>query len=492
MADLLSFKQRQKMLLETKLNKGQSITAARPTPETLATSFVQDYAGGKLRFYQSQFYRFNGKTFEIWADVDFQAALTTFASTACLNIAIETRKDFPAYVRQITPASIAMSYLRDLRNSIEAATIVDSNKQMPCWLGAGPARHYFSFHNGIVERDVLLGRSAPLEPHTPEWFSTNVLPFDYQPNAECPRWQSFLHEVQEGDQERIALLQEWFGYCLTADTSQQKFLLLEGTGSNGKSVFTHVLEGLLGAANYSSVPIESFSDRFALSATIGKLLNTCSEASKVSPRIEGMLKQFVGGDSITIDRKHIEQLQFKPTARLLITTNKRPSFTDDSDGIWRRMLVVPFRVKIADDKVIKGLDARLLEEASGILNWSIEGLRRLRTQGRFTRSEVMDTQIVAYRAEDSPEMVFLRQHFVLDANSETLAAHMYAAYRVWAEQVGEKVKSNVEVGKLIRRVFPDAEPYTIKTRGALRDKLAYRYIKDLDIPEGESSLETLH
>ena len=63
--------------------------------------------------------------------------------------------------------------------------------------------------------------------------------------AEAARWSVFLNEVMEGDQERIGFFQEWFGYSLIFDTSQQKFVLVEGEGANGKSVMLDVLTAML-------------------------------------------------------------------------------------------------------------------------------------------------------------------------------------------------------------------------------------------------------
>ena len=86
--------------------------------------------------------------------------------------------------------------------------------------------------------------------------------------ATCPRWVNFLGWMFGDDDDTIAFIQEWFGYCLVMDTSQQKFLMLEGPGANGKSVLLATLEALVGEDNCSSVGLEDFGERFALSTTI--------------------------------------------------------------------------------------------------------------------------------------------------------------------------------------------------------------------------------
>jgi putative DNA primase/helicase len=123
--------------------------------------------------------------------------------------------------------------------------------------------------------------------------------------AQCPTWLKFLDEVLERDIERISLLQEWFGYCLTPDTSQHKFMILEGEGANGKSIVCEVLTALLGKENVSNVPLEMFGERFQLTPTIGKLANIASEVGEIKSVAEGHLKQFTSGDKMYFDRKGI-------------------------------------------------------------------------------------------------------------------------------------------------------------------------------------------
>ena len=64
--------------------------------------------------------------------------------------------------------------------------------------------------------------------------------------GECPRWLQFLSESTGGDNQLIAFLQRWFGYCLTGSVREQALTFFYGPGNNGKSVFLGVLAGVLG------------------------------------------------------------------------------------------------------------------------------------------------------------------------------------------------------------------------------------------------------
>ena len=137
-----------------------------------------------------------------------------------------------------------------------------------------------AFQNGLVSVDEALGDlSAPsIHPHSPEWFNDSVFPFAFDVMAEAPLWEAFLDQVLEGDAERIAVIQELFGYCVIPGNSFHKFFLFEGQGANGKSVGLKMLEAMLGRENISSVPLGLFGERFQLVSTIGKLANIAPEA----------------------------------------------------------------------------------------------------------------------------------------------------------------------------------------------------------------------
>lgn len=211
--------------------------------------------------------------------------------------------------------------------------------------------------------------------------------------------------------ERIMLLQEWFGYCLLPDTSLHKFLLAVGPGANGKSVVFRVLTELLGWENVSHVPLEMFGDRFALGDTIGKLANVVSEIGVLDRFDEGRLKAFVSGDRITVDRKYKEPISVQPTARLMLATNEPPRVHDRSQGLWRRVLYLPFEVTIPTEKQNPRLAEELLEELPGVFNWAIQGLARLREQYRFTEPAAYSRAMQEYRIDCDPVRAFLREYY---------------------------------------------------------------------------------
>lgn len=127
---------------------------------------------------------------------------------------------------------------------------------------------------------------------------------------------------------------------------------------------------MLGPDNVSNVALESFGNRFHLTATLGKLANIAAEIGQVHRTDEGVLKAFVSRDPMFFDRKGIPGIHEVPTARLVFAINNRPRFADRTMGIWRRVVIIPFRYQVPKDKIDRKLAKKLKQELPGILTWA--------------------------------------------------------------------------------------------------------------------------
>ena len=119
-----------------------------------------------------------------------------------------------------------------------------------------------------------------LVPHTPRFFSTQKpLGFDVDPAAPKPEhWLKFLGELWPGDPQSVEALQQFFGYCLTPDTRQQKAFLLVGPPRAGKGTIARVLTQLLGVGNVASTSFTALGERFGLEELFDKRLAVISDA----------------------------------------------------------------------------------------------------------------------------------------------------------------------------------------------------------------------
>jgi len=475
--------------MKRRLQEGKSLIVGS-TNEAGVAAKVRE-ASGVLRSYQGSLYEYDATKQHYTAVMDPQVMLRRFVESLYLEQVESVRvlPGFEIYADQIRPRGIKGGWLTDVEASLHASVSVPSDTQVPCWLATAEETHttdegevitlsrslvdagrkFIATKNMLIDVDhfVKTGDAEEPDADSSDWFSLHRMPYAYREGAVCPRWLAFLDQMLEGDAERIALLQEWFGYTLMSDTRFHKFLLLEGEGANGKSVIVDVMTGMLGQEAVSSLPLTAFAGRFDKYHTFGKALNICSEASELTPRLEDQLKAYISGDLITSDRKHRELFQFRPTARLVVTTNNRPKVADESIGFWRRMLLIPFQVQVSADQMNPQLSSTLLErEGEGILQWALEGLQRLMHNKQFTEPEISKTAKVQYKKESSPVLQFIEECLKVDEGCAEECMTVYKRYARWAQMQGERPMTDGLFGKSLRLALPQVSVIQHRVAGA--------------------------
>lgn len=453
-------------------------------PHYLARVNLERYAtlsgGGKIRYWREQFYTWKPARacYRVIHRDEFSAKVTS-------SIKAEFDRQWAEAYERYREWQKSASYNADadkgppkahkvtnhLVKNVIAATaslvLVPSSVELMTWLegSAREQRPYIAMLNGVIDIDKLLSDADEDEcilSHSPNWFSTVRVPYRFDPEAKCPRWDAFLEKSLEQDPERIKILQEWAGYCLTPDTSYQKFLAMEGEGGNGKSVFMAGLQAMLGGENCEHIGLERLiGGDFDVGQTFGKLANFCADVGEIDKLCEGNLKSFTSGDTISAKRKFLGNLKFRPTARLLLSFNNRPRFSDRSQGVWRRMLLIPWRVQIAPQDRVLGMDQpewwERTGELPGMFNWALIGLHRLRAQRRFTSSALITEAIEDYQDESNPARSFLREYFEEATNTSIKTSVVYHFYCRWAESTGHRPMNERTFGKEVKRTFPNTE-----------------------------------
>jgi P4 family phage/plasmid primase-like protien len=448
---------------------GAVVIEAEDDPHRLARVNLEKYAtmtnGRTLRYWRDEWYVWKRNAYRRITKDEFRAKLSHSVYEEFERIHQEKMADpardpnEPLAIQKVT-----MALVSNVMQATSGMVCVGSDIEPNTWLPTREERHYVSMQNGILDLDAVM-EDKPFEecmwPNSPEWFSQVSLPYAFDPDARCPKFEAYLEYNLEMDPERIKVLQEWAGYLLLPDTSEQRFLVLEGEGANGKTVYIAVLTAMLGQENVSTVPLEKFGDRFSLTATLGKLLNAAGDCGELDKSAEGDLKSFTGGDRMFFDRKGIAGVTCRPTARLLLACNNRPRISDRSQGVWRRMLLMPFRVEITREKRVRGMDRvgwwEQSGELPGILNWALVGLARLRAQRGFTDSEVMAAAMQDYQQEMNPARVFLDENLERDDHHYLKCKEVYRLYRRWCEESGTHPLAQTNFGREVFRRFSGIE-----------------------------------
>jgi putative DNA primase/helicase len=249
---------------------------------------------------------------------------------------------------------------------------------------------------------------------------------------------------------------------MTADTSIQKAILLEGEGGNGKSTFLRAVIAFLGRHNVASLSLQKLeADRFAAARLVGKLANICPDLPSEHLTGTSMFKAITGGDIITAEYRYHDSFEFIPFARLVFSANHLPRSSDGSPAFFDRWIVIPFRQSFrgTTEEIPRGvLDARLADpqELSGVLNKALAVLPRLREKG-FTVSASMRQAAEEFRQTTDPLAVWLDRNTVEHQDAMISKDALVQAYNADGDRAGRPRVSSNGFGRALRRLRPRLE-----------------------------------
>ena len=259
-------------------------------------------------------------------------------------------------------------------------------------------------------------RPAPrlqVEPHSREQLLSKIVPVDYDPKAACPQFLAFLERIQPAAEMR-RFLQRWLGYSLSGLTSEQKFAFFYGAGANGKSVLVDLVAKIAG--DYAaSAKIESITGKNRrgggdatpdLMPLIAARFVRTSEPDEGQRLQEGLIKELTGGEPILVRALNENFVLVYPIFKLTISGNHKPEIHGGDDGIWRRVLLVPFDIQIPPEERDADLGAKLWEERAGILNWLLAGLMDY-LSGGLQVPDAVSAATADYREDSDPVGTFL-------------------------------------------------------------------------------------
>jgi len=346
----------------------------------------------------------------------------------------------------------------------------------------------FPVTNGIVDLTDGLTDEERLLPPVAEYFFTWRLPVNWNPKAVCPKFMKFLNEVV--CEKDVLGLQEFFGYCLARHHHFQKAFMLVGDGANGKSTVLGVLKALLGRENIASIPLQSLeTNRFAAANLAGKLANIHADLPDKSLYQTGTLKMLTGGDMLTAERKFKEGYSFENTAKLIFSCNKLPEAKDDTSAFFRRWVIINFPNRFPPDKADPKLLNKLTtpDELSGVLNWALEGLKRLEVAGEFSSAITADEMAELYERMSDSLAAFVQDCVEHTPDSRIGKEEFYAVYAAYCRQNKLPPKSKDLVGKSLAQYVN-----VISERPEIGDKRMYVWkgikVKGFDAFSGQTTL----
>lgn len=284
-----------------------------------------------------------------------------------------------------------------------------------------------------LENGAFNYNTLKIEPRSPLHLSTIKSHVKYNPKAKAPVFQQSLREWFD-DNDDIAFVQEWFGYVLSKEFKANVFLLVYSQGGEGKSTLFGLLEHIVGIPNTTAISLSNFNQSFGLEPLLHKKLNLATESSNTEFSTD-KLKAITAGEKITVNRKGLKEIETVISAKMTFLLNDLPVLKDKSNGLQRRLLILPMTKPIPLSSQNKNLPQQLEKELSGILNWALDGLYRLdQNDYQFTTSKSMNVIKQKYFNAISPMMDFIRNCLDINSNnSNILGNELIDTFKSWSE-----------------------------------------------------------
>lgn len=331
--------------------------------------------------------------------------------------------------------------------------------------------HLFNLANGTLNL-----KTFEIYPHRAEDLLTHYSPVVFDPDAKCPTWSACM-ERWIPDAATRDYMQETAGLSLSGIVNEEFFNFLYGDGDNGKSTFLRVLELICGSYWHKTQAetIMQARDQKKAGAPSPELLAlkavrllTVHEIDSKHRMNATLIKDLTGRDSITARGVFDKRLTtFIPQFTLWMFGNGKPQIVDNSGGMWRRVRLINFGESIPKEERDPQLSNKLSSELPGILNWALEGLRRVNERrGVIVVPQAVMQATEAYRAEQDPLTDFLKERCVIDPNYNAGATNLWNEWCEWCKETGEKEGSQRSFGlELTRRKFEKYTNNGVRRRG---------------------------
>lgn len=342
----------------------------------------------------------------------------------------------------------------------------------------------------VVKNGILNLETGELKPHSPKEYHTVKIDVTYDPEVSIsPEFENYLKSTFKGVEWEIDVVQEMFGYCLYRKYTHEYFFLNYGTGEDGKTALMNTLRALLGNENVSSTSLHDIShprNDYALYGLYRKMANICGEIGKGAIRDTSNLKIATGRETIRTRDLRQSFIEFNNYAKLIFAMNHPPEFDDFSEGLKRRIVLIeyPNKFKKGAKGTINSIEDTFTtpESMTGILNWAIEGLRRLLKNGIISHSRTNAENGINYDKKSRPVVYFVRECIDIDANDRITKAELHQAYVEYAQRNNAVIHTDREFTQLFENTCEE-EGINLGKVIRIGSKTGYRGIKTKECVE---------
>lgn len=312
------------------------------------------------------------------------------------------------------------------------------------------------YKNIIVLKNVVYDTDKHITKDFNEfYYSTIKVPnITYDLNSKCDVWEKCLIDWSCDDEQWILFVQEMFGYCMVPWILHGESFFFHGEGSNGKSLLLNILRQVVGKENTSSVSFKDLNDKFSIINVKDKLVNISTETDSVVVDTTSIFKSVATGDMISARYLYKNIVQFQPFCKMLFAVNEFPTIRDRTDGFYRRLCIIPFEKHFDMNQADINLEKKLKNELNGIFQWSLEGLKRLSQNNKFTECNRINLEKNKYITRSSTLRSFVEEECLLCESIENKIEkkEFRKRYVEWCKENGYGILNDRNVGIELNKI----------------------------------------
>lgn len=285
---------------------------------------------------------------------------------------------------------------------------------------------------------------------SPEYYFKSKISAKYKKGVQPKAFLKFIEETIYP--EEIPVIQEWFGFCLYRRYFIKKAIILFGEKNTGKTILLNTLIKFLNQKNVSGISLQRIAskDKFSISFLKNKLANIYDDLSSDDLKDGGGFKIATGGGYATGEYKFGDSFQFLNYAKNLFATNHIPDIKEiNDDAYYERWIPLPMDNIINKENQDPFILERLTteEELSGILNWALEGLKRIYKQGHFSYDKTSTEIKQIMQRQNNPLIAFVDEVCTQEDGNKISKETMFRVYTKWCQEKSIPRLSKEQLGR---------------------------------------------
>jgi putative DNA primase/helicase len=344
--------------------------------------------------------------------------------------------------------------------------------------------------NGNIEwlacKNVMVNLlTGEIRQHSPTFMATTQIPHNYPlyPFSMPSKIMKFFNQVMGPDD--IDTVLDFIAYCLWRDFPYHRWLLLNGSGRNGKGVTTKIITRLLGKKNVSNETLPRIlSNDFSTANLYGKMANIDADLSSKALSDTGMLKKLTGGDVIQGEFKYKSAFSFENYTKLIFAVNTMPETPDETDAFFVRPLIINFPNQFLGDNAIPNLIEQLAtpDEMSALLGLVIRRVPRVLKYGiSYAASHTIEENFDKYIRSSDPIRYFVETALRKDdaTRANVSIDKMYGSYSNFCKHYKLTMESSQTFSRELKK--HGFEKKQVRDGGKSAPKIwAWMYVKVID------------